>query len=109
MGQHSTCAGINYFHIINLHAIVVKTTTSYHTARAVLKSNRHTVEIGEIDNTLTQIHDRSHLWLGTHSSITSGGVIWDQTSPFCKCKFIIANLWLSQMVLCFDLCLFLLS
>jgi len=44
-----------------------KNTTS------VLKFNRKIVERDKID-TVTQIHDRSLSWLGTGTSIKSGGV-----------------------------------
>ena len=38
------------------------------------KSNRKIVEIGQIDTHNTQIHDRSHSWHGTDTSIKCGCV-----------------------------------
>jgi len=41
----------------------------YHAVGTVLKSNRKVVERVKIDNSNTQIHDRSLYWLGTGTSI----------------------------------------
>jgi hypothetical protein len=46
----------------------------YYTVRTVPKSNRKIVERVEIDISNRQIHDRSLSWLGTGTSIKSGGV-----------------------------------
>jgi hypothetical protein len=57
----------------------------YHTVRTVPKSNRKIVESGKIDT--LNIHDRSLYWLGTGTSIKSGGIkliSWDQTSPLSE-------------------------
>jgi len=57
----------------------------YHTVRTVPKSNRKIVESGKIDT--PNIHDRSLSWLGTCTSIKSGGiklVSWGQTSPLSE-------------------------
>ena len=61
----------------------------------LLKSNRKITEIGKIDTFSTDIHDRSLSWLGTNTSIKSGGVIlvlWTQASHLNEmmrsCKYI---------------------
>ena len=57
----------------------------YHTVRTVPKSNRKIVESGKIDT--SNIHDHSLSWLGTATSMKSGGiklVSWDQTSPLSE-------------------------
>ena len=45
-----------------------------HNVGTVLKSNRIIIERGKIKTVNTQIRDRSHFWLGTYTSIKSGGV-----------------------------------
>ena len=60
---------------------------NYHTAGTITKSNFKIVERGKFDIPNTQIHDRSHSWLGTDTSIKSGGaklVLWAQTSLLVK-------------------------
>ena len=61
----------------------------------LLKSNRKITERGKIDTFSTHIHDRSLSWLGTNTSIKSGGVIlvlWTQASHLNEmmrsCKYI---------------------
>jgi hypothetical protein len=44
------------------------------TSATVPKSNRKFIERGNIDITNTQLHDRSLSWLGTGTSMKSGGV-----------------------------------
>ena len=47
-------------------------------------SNRKITERDQIDTTNTHIHDRSFSWLGTSTSIKSGGIIlvlWTQACP----------------------------
>ena len=46
----------------------------YHTVRTIQKSNLKIVERGKNDPPNKQIHDRSISWLGTGTSIKSGGV-----------------------------------
>ena len=46
----------------------------YHTVETVLKPNIKIVERDKLDTSNTQIHDRSLSWLGTGTSIKSGGV-----------------------------------
>ena len=56
----------------------------YNTAGTVPKSNIKIVERDTVDTPNTQIHNRSLSWLGTGTSIKSGGakiVLWAQTSP----------------------------
>ena len=55
----------------------------YHTFRKFRKFNRKIVERIKIDTPITQIYDLSLSWLGTGTSIKSGGiklVLWTQTS-----------------------------
>ena len=49
-------------------------TKKDHTVGTVLTFIRNIVEIGKFDISNTHIHDRSLSWLGTFSSIKSGGV-----------------------------------
>jgi hypothetical protein len=44
------------------------------TVGTIPKSKIKIVERGQIDTLSTQIHDRSLSWLGTYTSIRSGGV-----------------------------------
>ena len=57
---------------------------NYHTFGKFRKFNRKIVERSKIDKSkITQIYDRSLSWLGTGTSIKSGGiklVLWTQTS-----------------------------
>ena len=46
----------------------------YHTVGTVLNSNRKIVDRDKIETTNTQIHDGTLFWLGTGTSIKSGGV-----------------------------------
>ena len=46
----------------------------YHTVETVLKSNRKIVERDKIDAPNTHTHDCSLSWLGTGTSVKSGGV-----------------------------------
>jgi len=46
----------------------------YHTVCTVPNSNRTVVERGNIDTTDINIHECSLFWLGTGTSIKSGGV-----------------------------------
>ena len=58
------------------------------TVRAGPKSNRKIVDKDEIDTPNTQIHDGSLHWLGTCTSIKSGGVnlvLWTLTLLVNKC------------------------
>jgi len=49
----------------------------YHTVRTVLQSSIKIVESGKIGTPSTQLHERSFSWLGTDTSIKSGGVKLD--------------------------------
>ena len=51
-----------------------KTNKKSHTVRTVPNFSRKIVERGKTDTSNTHIHDRSLSWLGTFSSIKSGGV-----------------------------------
>ena len=46
----------------------------YHTVKTIQTSNTIIAERGKIKTSNTQIHDRSLTWLGTGTSIKSGGV-----------------------------------
>ena len=53
----------------------VRTILKYYTVRTILKSNIKIVGRGKIDTSnAAQIHDHSLSWLGTDTSIKSGGV-----------------------------------
>ena len=59
----------------------------YNTVGTILKSNIKIVERGNIDTPNTQLHDSSLSWLGTGTSIKSGGVkrvLWTQTSSISE-------------------------
>jgi hypothetical protein len=45
----------------------------YHAIGTIPTSNNRIVERNKIDTTNTQIHNRSHSWLGTGTAIKSGG------------------------------------
>ena len=51
-----------------------KKKKKYYTVGTVPKSNRKIVKRDKIDIPITQIHDHPLLWLGTGTSIKSGGV-----------------------------------
>ena len=51
-----------------------KKTKQYRTVGTIPKSKRKFVERGKIDTPNTQIHDHSHSWLGTGTSIKGGGI-----------------------------------
>ena len=55
---------------------IKRQTKKYHTVkfRKILKSNTKIVERGNIDTSNTKIYDQSLFWLGTYTSIKSGGV-----------------------------------
>ena len=58
--------------------------TNVHIVETIPKSNIKIIERVGIDTPNTQIHDRSLSWLGTGTSITSGGVklvLGAQASP----------------------------
>jgi hypothetical protein len=46
----------------------------YHTVGTIPKSNIEIIERGKIDTHDKQIHDSSHSWLGTSTSLKSGEV-----------------------------------
>ena len=46
----------------------------YHTVGTIPKSNIKIIERGKIDTHDKQIHDSSHSWLGTSTSLKSGEV-----------------------------------
>jgi hypothetical protein len=54
-------------------AIVYDFVEKYHTVGTIPKSNIKIVERGKIDISNTQIHDCPLSWLGTDTSIKSGG------------------------------------
>jgi len=61
--------------IIKLAAFQIKRNFFYHTFGTFLKTNRKIIERNKIDTRNTRIHDLSLLsWLGTDTSMTSGGV-----------------------------------
>ena len=73
---------------------IIMKDKKYHIVRKIPKSNIKIEERATIDHSNTQIHDCSLSWLGTGTSITSGGiklVLWVQTPPLsemirsCKC------------------------
>ena len=67
-----------YSMCINKIIIIVKDnkqkTMHYRTVETDPKSNRTIIERGKIYTLNTQIHDHSLSWLGTGTSIQSGGV-----------------------------------
>ena len=65
------------YHILGEHASHNTTDAAHHTLRIIPKSNIKIVEREIIDATNTQIHDRRLSWLGTGTSIKSGGVKLD--------------------------------
>ena len=73
----------------------------YRTVGTISKSNIKIVDRGEIDTPITQMHYRSLSWLGTGTSVTSGGVnlvLCTQASPIsemmrsCKCFPHVSNM-----------------
>ena len=52
----------------------------YHTVGTIPISNINILDKGIIDTRCTQIHDRSHSWLGTYTSIQSPFTKTDVTS-----------------------------
>jgi len=74
----------NIINILFYECIYKMENKKYHTVGIVPKSNIKIIERGKIDTPNTKIHDRSLSWLGTGTSIKSGGVklvLWTQTSP----------------------------
>ena len=67
-----------YSMCINKITIIIKDdqqkTMHYRTVETVPKPNRKIIERSNIDTLNTQIHDHSLSWLGTDTSIQSGGV-----------------------------------